>query len=296
MILTCPNCASRYVVDDAHVGPSGRTVRCSNCKTAWRAEASAAPLELAGVKELTEPARAADLPGEALPKQYRARVQQRVEARKAAAAGMVWGGMAAVLAGLLVLAVVFRSEVAQLWPKTASVYAGMGLRVNVVGLVIEEQVAAPIDENGRPAIRVTGAIRNVTDAAVRPPPLRVDLVDKSDASLVSRTLDLGGTELEAGRARPFSVTFYDPPASTDGSESTFLVGRHAPTPCPRRRRKPTRSCTAPSRMADPPRGAPLLSAEEVANRVSALADAIAPRGGRQHGRGLPAHRRVVVRR
>jgi predicted Zn finger-like uncharacterized protein len=228
MILTCPNCASRYVVDDAHVGPSGRTVRCSNCKTAWRAEASAAPLELAGVKELTEPARAADLPGEALPKQYRARVQQRVEARKAAAAGMVWGGMAAVLAGLLVLAVVFRSEVAQLWPKTASVYAAMGLRVNVVGLVIEEQVAAPIDENGRPAIRVTGAVRNVTRAPVRPPPLRVNLVDKTDTALVSRTLDLGGTALEAGRARPFSVTFYDPPASTDGSESTFLIGRDAP--------------------------------------------------------------------
>ena len=234
MILTCPNCASRYVVDDATLGEGGRVVRCSHCKTAWKAEASTDPLELrrGDVKELTEQARPADLPGEALPKQYRARVQEQKETRRAAFAGVVWGVTAAALAGLFVLAVVFRSEVAQVWPKTASLYAAMGMKVNVVGLVIENQTARRTDDMGRPAVRVTGAIRNVTDEAVRPPPLRVDLVDKADEPLVSRTLDLGGTALAPGRARPFAVTFYDPPASTDGLRSAFLIGREAPHAAP----------------------------------------------------------------
>ena len=230
MILTCPNCASRYVVDDAHVGPGGRMVRCAQCKTAWKAEPTVEPLELkrGDVKELTEPARPADLPGEALPKQYRARVQQKAETRQAAFAGVVWGVTAALLAGLFVLAVVFRNDVARVWPKTASLYAAMGMRVNVVGLAIENQTAVRADELGRPTIRVTGAVRNITDGAVQPPPLRVDLVDKADEPLVSRTLDLGGSALAPGRARPFAVTFEDPPASTDGAESTFLIGRAAP--------------------------------------------------------------------
>lgn len=234
MILTCPNCASRFVVDDAHLGEGGRMVRCSHCKTAWRAEPQNTQPEFArgDVKELTQPARPADLPGEALPKQYRARVQAQAEARQAAAAGVVWGVMAAALAGLLVLAVVFRTEVARVWPNTASVYAAMGLPVNVVGLVIEKQTSVRMDADGRPAVRVTGSVRNVTDAAVRPPPLRVDLVDKADTALVSRTLDLGGTELAPGRARPFAVTFHDPPASADGSHSTFLIGRDAPHAAP----------------------------------------------------------------
>lgn len=42
MILTCPNCQTRYVVDPNKLGPSGRSVRCDSCQHSWFQQGEAA--------------------------------------------------------------------------------------------------------------------------------------------------------------------------------------------------------------------------------------------------------------
>src|SRR5437588_11004250 len=49
MILTCPECATSYFVDDSRISPAGRTVKCSSCGARWTAlpeggEAAPTPL------------------------------------------------------------------------------------------------------------------------------------------------------------------------------------------------------------------------------------------------------------
>ncbi len=45
MHLNCPSCESRFVIDPAALGPSGREVRCGRCGHAWHAEPGAAAAE-----------------------------------------------------------------------------------------------------------------------------------------------------------------------------------------------------------------------------------------------------------
>lgn len=35
MLIVCPSCATSYMIDQASVGPGGRTVRCARCKATW---------------------------------------------------------------------------------------------------------------------------------------------------------------------------------------------------------------------------------------------------------------------
>ena len=68
MIITCPSCSARYVVDPVKIGSDGRTVKCAKCGHAW-AQPAPTPEELenaAGVSSAPAPAPTSDKIGEAL--------------------------------------------------------------------------------------------------------------------------------------------------------------------------------------------------------------------------------------
>jgi predicted Zn finger-like uncharacterized protein len=215
MILTCPECATRYSVADDSVGPEGRTVRCANCGLTWRAEREGA-LELQPAPAVAPPPAVEDLP-----KAFRERIAAQQTGRKRAQSGLVWG--AGIAAGLALVAglTLGREGVVQAWPKTASAYAALGLPVNSVGLIIEEQTAQVGWAEGRPTVMVSGRLKNVRSRPVTSPPLRFTLLDGEDKDLGTRVSTVANPEVPAGGARSFTVMLQNPPESVVNVEIGF---------------------------------------------------------------------------
>ncbi|MBI1684026.1 MJ0042-type zinc finger domain-containing protein [Caulobacter hibisci] len=254
MILTCPECASRYFVDDAKVGSAGRVVRCASCGARWTArnEAAAdeelfdAPPASTPASEVAAPAATLDplhalddtpeaeppvsaLPGEELPKVFRARADAERRLKEAKTTGIVWGGMVAVMVVILVGAGVFRLNIGKLWPSTAGAYAMVGAPINTIGLIVEESSirAEPSMKDGHAAITITGVIRNITEKPVAAPPLRIALLNKAQKRVAGQLAAAADPMIPPGQTRHFSVTLLDPPSSAQILEVAFAVEKGA---------------------------------------------------------------------
>jgi predicted Zn finger-like uncharacterized protein len=261
MILTCPECATRYFVDDARVGPQGRQVRCAACGHRWTAvpedeqlvladpltaplatSSAAAAVAVAGASASAEAATAAtplaespatvaqDLPAEELPKVFRKRAQTRLKEREAATTGVIWAALAGAVAVLIAAIILLRQDIAQIWPRTASVYAMAGLPVNLVGLVIESQHAQPMLKDGHADLAVSGTLRNVRGKPVAAPPLKISLLAPGGRVVATQIANPGAALIPAGETRRFVVDVLDPPVSATDVEIAFVFsGRAAKT-------------------------------------------------------------------
>ena len=269
--------------------PDGRAVRCAPAaRVGPRIQAPKKPLELAiepfgSAWTTAEPAAAVGRPHaeparrsrlSELPKVFRGRAQTRAKVREAAATGVVWAGLGGVLVLLLVAAVVLRQDIAQIWPRTAGVYAMAGLPVNLVGLTIEDQHAQPALKDGRAVLVVSGALRNIRDQAVAPPPLRVSLLNPAGRPVaVEIAVDPGGARIPPGEARRFVVNVLDPPVSASDVQIDFVM--NGP------RRKPV------AQAATPAAATATAPAPALAGRGRALIPSPRPKPAQSQARNAP---------
>jgi predicted Zn finger-like uncharacterized protein len=259
MILTCPACATSYFVDDALLG-EGRLVRCTSCRHSWKA-APEPELELRSSPEegsLAAPARTgpeplAALPAEKLPRAFRARAEEQRKVREAATAGVVWAGIGAAFALVIVTALVFRIDIVRIAPRTAGAYAAIGMPVNRVGLTIEKVHAEPALQDGRAALAVSGVIRNIRTRPVAQPPLMIRMLDKNGRPVGGRTVRAGEMVVPAGATRDFAVSLLDPPEAAKDVEVTFALdgwhGASAARPRPARLRPGEEAAVVPAANA-----------------------------------------------
>jgi predicted Zn finger-like uncharacterized protein len=242
MILTCPECATRYFLPDVQIGVTGRKVKCAQCGASWREfgqadpEAAAAAVAAArGQSAATAPPAAAEPepePEEALSPGTARRAEilrekkaqaERKSKQAATVNAAVWAGLVAAVAFCLVLSAVFREQVVRLWPGTASAYAAVGLPVNAAGLLIEKVRAAPSMLEGHKALTVTGTLRNVAGAPVTVPAFRVDILDKAGRTLDHKIIQITAPPLKAGEIQAFSLGVADPPAGYQDVAVTFAL-------------------------------------------------------------------------
>lgn len=225
MILSCPNCSTRYRADAAAIGSGGRKVRCASCSHVWAAEP-----EPAAELPVIEPAPDAE------PKQphraFRERAEQRRKQASRAAAGGAWGGLAVAVAGALVAAILFRADVVNLFPQASSAYAMVGLDANPYGMTIEDFSVARHDAEGHPSVVIEGVVRNVDRHVRSAPALRAALLDGESQILLEWTVLVEGGDLTAGERRAFRTVVADPPHSAAQAEVTLAGLEMTPATAP----------------------------------------------------------------
>jgi predicted Zn finger-like uncharacterized protein len=237
MILTCTSCSTRYYADDSSIG-AGRTVRCAACGNSWFAEPQlelrdraddavvldqaqrSEPLTRERVERLR---RAAEQPGPApsAAAKFRAQQAERMRRDRMRAAIAAWGATGAAVAASAAGMVVFRQDVAELWPRSASAYAALGLDVNVYGLEFYDLTVERAFDGPTPILLVSGEIRNLGRDDKNLPPVRLSLRDAQSQEVFASVHVVDAHKLHGGQSTPFQIRVENPPADAVDLEATF---------------------------------------------------------------------------
>ena len=267
MLIVCPSCATSYQIGPAALGPSGRSVRCAQCKNTWFAAPSEALVEvtpelvivaprqtpaerfsdpapdhMTGTIEriavepeaVIAPAEAPPIAPQHLPEAAQiaeikadAGVAESIEtvaarrARRRHAERKNRRGMLRRLANLpmLIVALVaalialfnWRDKVVRHVPQTASLFAAVGLPVNLRGLVFENVVSSTEFSDGMPVLVIEGTIVNVTRRPLDVPRLRFGLRNSAGHEVYAWTTQPPKPVVGSGNGLAFRTRLASPP-------------------------------------------------------------------------------------
>ncbi len=210
MILTCPQCATRYHVDPESLGAQGRTVRCASCGQRWSVKP---PADKPEVVEFSMPAPATRPVAAPEPVPRRPSVS-------------LFGWLAVVLIALLgASAVIGRNEIVEAFPTAASLYQKLHLPIALDhGLKFDQITSRRLEEGGIAVLVVEGAIVNVTHHDRAVPPIRITLLDSRGRELQEELFQAKEQHLEPGAKTSFSGRVVNPAERARNFSVSFEVG------------------------------------------------------------------------
>ena len=213
MIITCPACSRRYIIDPESLGAQGRDVRCSGCSNAWHQDpASDMPESIELVESVsvipTEPKEgAAKLPTAPTMQQKRPLVWLVITIL---ATVFIGGGMFA------------RDHIVRYFPTLEPFYELIGLQITTrdMGFELRNLLWERDPETTLPILR--GEIRNSSSTARKIPSIRItfqnaEKCETNDCTLAQMVENVGDERILPGDTISFQIGLKNPvPNGTKG--------------------------------------------------------------------------------
>ena len=230
MILTCPACSTRYQAEESNFSPAGRNVRCAKCGHVWHQPAAEPEGEAEPVFGAPEPVLVAPEPPPSTfeapprPQAFMQAPSFAVESQEQAPTprspwmgrlllGMGWAGLAVLVIVVGWTATVYRQQIVDNWPQSASFYSKLGLRTNASGLQIADYQYHEDVQGGQATLVVTGKLVNVSTRELSVPQIRVTLSDNDRRELYHWTFVPAVISLHPGQTTRFVTRLSSPPAA-----------------------------------------------------------------------------------
>ena len=226
MILTCPECSTKYMAKDGSIGPNGRSVRCASCETVWFVEGidpdvmalkdnqtvlltpetvpdSQVDGQVDGQGDLLNDLKT-DSAGKSLftaasaaPASVGAHIllRDKADAEKLAkrkrVIRLIWAVPLLLLGAAAMFAFVKRQAIVETFPKSAAIYQALGMNVKANGLDIQNLSSQRLVIDGEDVLRVSGDVVNLTSSAISAPLVQFRLENRSGEALVDWYVEVG---------------------------------------------------------------------------------------------------------
>lgn len=228
MILSCPACSTRYLIDPAQLGPDGRVVRCAKCAHQWHEIPPPEPFEPPPEPEIaTSPDQTPDQAPdysqesdyEAAPSVGNLPAIARPPARRGRA--LAWS-LLVLLIGVFVGGLVARDQIIEVWPSTARLYERLGLGAPSYDTVLAVRNAKSTYqiEDGKSVLVVQGEVVNISTALQTVPKLRASLRENG-REVQAEIFQAAQSRLLPGEIASFVARFKDPSPSATELTITF---------------------------------------------------------------------------
>jgi len=237
MIVTCPNCASRFHVADKALGTDGRKVRCGSCAHAW--------LQKPGVEEAPPPAAAevvfedpapepkapesAPAPKESPPEPAKTKPPRPAAPRRRQRSTgriVIWLIFIVLIAGILVGGYRYRQLVVNRWPLATGIYEAVGVSVipppSYSFTFVKEKVETKFETvDGKSVLSVSGVITNKSSRTRPAPQIRIFVRDKNRKLVQTWNFGIEKKSLKAGESANFKTMIKNLASGADKIEFQF---------------------------------------------------------------------------
>jgi hypothetical protein len=180
------------------------------------------------VPPMSEPPQAAIEAGHDEVKSFTARRTRMHVRRKDKRRSSKWTAIILLLLGFNVAMVGARNEVVRYLPQTASLFAAIGMPVNLRHLTFEDVKISKDEQDGVAVLTVEGTIASQSNKAVEVPRMRLAVRNATGQEIYAWTARPSRSILEPGQKLPFRSRLASPPADASDVLVRFVNATDAP--------------------------------------------------------------------